>query len=993
TRYYDEDGLGLELKVLSNGYQIVDKNKNITSFNSSGNITAFKNNQKAVSNILISYSNFKLNGKTVPAISKITDGAGHVINLKSKIFTDEDGQEYLLLDSITDETGAVISSSYASNYTLSSISSPSSGKTTYRYTTLYTLLEKIQNGKSNKSINFNYKTILYGERLLGVTEYQGSSKVYGITYDRQFLNETKITTSLKGKSNVTYIQFDNAGRTISTYNEQSDKYRFYASKNTYNASSVNSSGSNIKQINTLAATSSTTANTENLLKNPSAEYDGNWKAAQNVGECTFTNSYGTNVKYSGKRSFKIVSTAATNDGRARLYQDIKNDVLESEKTYTLSAYVRTIDVEQASADYDYGALLIVTTNDDKSKTQGYSSNYIKGTTSAAINNGWQKISVTFKTPENVTTTRINLTLRNATGTVYFDNVQLEEGETPSNFNLLENSCMRYVDNDSLLPYKWSAYKDVSDRCELEDDCLYFSMLGSAVKTKYIYQDVPITGKESDTYTVSGWASANASCSTKSDRAFDICIKVTYSDNSYVWKPAAKFNNAVEEWQYALQTFDLSDGTPADKTPVSIRICPRYKNQVNFVRFSNFQLIKNNGNSYSYDTDGNLTSSTSGYGESSKNTYSGNNITKSVDCFGYETNYSYDDYNNLKTVVSQRDVSTNYTYDGYGNVKSTVVSNKDGTAKIAYDTYYNAEDTKNGINAGTYVTKVIDEYNTTTKYDYDTVSGNLNSITDLAGNITEFKYNNDESLQQMSNGQVTNSYGYNNENLSSITRTNSDNSTQSYNFSYNKFGEISETKIGNRSLFNSTIDEKSRTVATTYGNSDTLKAVYSKRGQLLSQSLNDTEQYTWQYDKSGKVYRYTDKVNSLYSEYDYDTMNRVSTKTTYSSDKKQKSITSFSYDLKGNVTNVTNSTGGKTVSSKYTYSRDNLVTRAQTEPTKYYDYTYDTLNRLYKKSLHITDDKAINIHYTYVRSDRNPGEENIYRTQRLRQEIIDDTAYR
>lgn len=993
TKYYDEDGLGLELKVLSNGYQIVDKNKNITSFNSSGNITGFKNNQKVTSNITITYSNFELNGKTVASISKITDGAGHIINLKNKIITDSDGKEYLLLDSITDETGIVTLMSYSSNNTLSSISNSASGKTTYKYTTKYTLLERIQNSKSNKSINFNYKTILYGERLLGVTEYQNSSKIYGINYDRHVLNETKITTSLKGKSNVTYVQFDNAGRTISTYNEQSDNYLFFASKNTYNASSVNSSGSNIKQINTLASTTSAKANTENLLKNPSAEYDGIWKASQAVGQCTFTNGYGTSIKYSGNRSFKVVSTASTNDGRARLYQDLKSDILEAGKTYTLSAYVRTMNIKQASTKYDYGAVLIVTTNAGNSKS--YSSNYIKeATTSTAINGGWQRISVTFSIPENMTSTRINLALRNATGTVYYDNVQLEEGESPSNFNLLENTCMRYVDSSSSLPYKWLAVAAVNDRCDLENKQLFFEMLGNATENKYIYQDVPITGNESDTYTVSGWAQANASCSTNSDRGFDICIKVTYSDNSYIWKPEAKFNNAVGEWQYALQTFDLSDGTSANKTPVSIRICARYKNQVNSVCFSNFQLIKNNGNLYTYDANGNLTSSTSGYANSSTNTYSGNNITKSVDCNGYATNYSYDSYNNLKTAVSQREVSTNYTYDDYGNVTSAVDVNKAGTMKIATDIFYNNADIENGINAGSYVTKVVDECNTTTKYDYDTVSGNLNSITDLSGNITNFKYGSDGTIQQMSNGQVTNSYEYNNENLSSITRENSDNSLQTYNFDYNKYGDISETEIGSRTLYNNSIDEDSKTVTSTYGNGDTVSTKYSNSGLLLSQSSNDSEQYKWQYDNSGNVYKYSDEVNALYSNYDYDTMNRVSSKTTYlSNSNTPKSITSFGYDLKGNVINVTNSAGGKIFSTKYTYTKDNLVTKTDMATTKYYNYSYDTLNRINKKALHITDDKIININYTYALSGRNPVGEETYRTKQLRQEIIDNTAYR
>lgn len=95
---------------------------------------------------------------------------------------------------------------------------------------------------------------------------------------------------------------------------------FYASKNTYNASSVNASGSNIKQINSLASTTSAQANTENLLKNPSAEYDGVWKSASTTGQCTFTDSYDVNVKYSGKRSFKIASSKSSNDGRAVLYQ-------------------------------------------------------------------------------------------------------------------------------------------------------------------------------------------------------------------------------------------------------------------------------------------------------------------------------------------------------------------------------------------------------------------------------------------------------------------------------------------------------------------------------------------------------------------------------------------------------------------------------------------------------------------------------------------------
>lgn len=445
--------------------------------------------------------------------------------------------------------------------------------------------------------------------------------------------------------------------------------------------------------------------------------------------------------------------------------------------------------------------------------------------------------------------------------------------------------------------------------------------------------------------------------------------------------------------YNASSVDLSDGTSANKTPVSIRICPRYKNQVNSVSFSNFQLIKNDGNSYAYDTNGNLTSITSGYSNSSLNTYSGNNITKSVDCYGYETNYSYDSYNNLKTAVSQREVSTNYTYDDYGNVTSAVDVNKAGTMKIASETVYNDEDTENGIKASSYITETIDSHNIKTEYDYDTILGNLNSITDSSGNTINLQYNTDNTLKKISNGQITNSYEYQNENLSSITRKNSDNSIQTYNFQYNQYGNVSQAIIGNRIISNSSIDEDSKEVTTTYGNNDTFKLLYSNPGYLLSQSLNNVEQYKWQYDNSGNVHKYTDKVNNLYSLYDYDTMNRASTKATYSSDNQQKSITSYTYDLKGNVTNITNSAPGLTYSQKYTYSEDNFVSRSQMTSTQYYDYTYESLNRLSRKSLHITDDAVIHTDYTYALSGRNGLGEQTYRTRRLQREIIDNTAYR
>ncbi|MDE5983928.1 MAG: hypothetical protein K2H13_01565, partial [Eubacterium sp.] len=185
AKYYDEDGLGLELKVSSSGYQIIDKAKNITQFNAAGNITGFKNNQKTVSEIKIAYSNFILNGKTVPAITQITDGAGHIVKLNNEIITDDENNQYLLLQSIIDETGNTITVNYYQKCAVSSISSPKSGTT--EFTSLkqnfMQSLQSIKNDKSNKSITFGYKKVLFGDRIQTI-----SSDRETLTYKRHYHN-------------------------------------------------------------------------------------------------------------------------------------------------------------------------------------------------------------------------------------------------------------------------------------------------------------------------------------------------------------------------------------------------------------------------------------------------------------------------------------------------------------------------------------------------------------------------------------------------------------------------------------------------------------------------------------------------------------------------------------------------------------------------------------------------------------------------------------
>lgn len=113
------------------------------------------------------------------------------------------------------------------------------------------------------------------------------------------------------------------------------------------------------------------------------------------------------------------------------------------------------------------------------------------------------------------------------------------------------------------------------------------------------------------------------------------------------------------------------------------------------------------------------------------------------------------------------------------------------------------------------------------------------------------------------------------------------------------------------------EESIYVIPTMFMYDDKISYTYSPEKYLTSQSFNDTEQYSWDYNAAGEVYKYTDKSNGLYSLYDYDTMKRVSMKTIFLSNNTRKSVTSYSYDLKGNVTDITNNAG------RYTFSFNRL----------------------------------------------------------------------
>ena len=119
--------------------------------------------------------------------------------------------------------------------------------------------------------------------------------------------------------------------------------------------------------------------------------------------------------------------------KASLYQTV---TLTGGKTYSLSAYIRT---EPNGGSWSYGGAYLYFANG--SGTILRSSDVITFDT-GEIENGWMCIFVSY-TPTASGSYRVGICLDNAKGSVDVDDMQLERGEAPNAYNLLQNSSAEF----------------------------------------------------------------------------------------------------------------------------------------------------------------------------------------------------------------------------------------------------------------------------------------------------------------------------------------------------------------------------------------------------------------------------------------------------------------------------------------------------------------------------------------------------------------------
>ena len=980
----DEDGLGLKITKTDSGYTISDDDGNKMYFNSKGNLTKSVDNNSQ--SMVISYASDN------ETITKVTDGSGHVITLTSD-------SEYHYLRKITDPAGRNITYTYTSSSpSLGTVTYPDATKSTYTYDGDNAL--KTAYGSDGCGLTFNYSSLKTGKRVSQVTEKNFNDNKTGQTvkFSRTNYNETVITTSgVDGIINTdddvkTTYQFDNYGRTKLTFSKNGNGY-LNSNAYTYTAAEANSSASNIKQLNRISNAGSFGKVCVNFAKNTSFENnEDGWKYADWGGTVTGSHSRVISSSLFGKGSYKFKVTKTTGGAGARIYQDYKSPYVKSGATYTLSAYVKTTDVQSAGG--KGGACVAFYIDSDSGSSTVYS-DFVTGTTPTAVNGGWQRISATVTLPSDFNYLRADLSLKNATGEAYFDGIQVDNSSVVNSYNLIENSSFEV--NSSSAPTNWimGTGTESTDGVQASSGLYGTNLLkftGNPTKSKQIYQTVNVKGTEKSTYILSGWAKGNsvAANDQNSARKFELIARVNYSDGTTVYKSPAYFNTTVSSWQYTAIPFNLSDGTSTTKTPVSITVFLRYYAQANSVFFDGIQLTEEPTSSFTYDSDGNVISSAQNAENKSSMKYSNSDLISATDAKGYNYSYEYDDNHNMTVAKSQNNVKYKYEYNGKGEANALNITNNAENLFIRSSIKYTDNDTATGIKSGAYIEITRDQHNNETLYDYDLKKGTLKSVTDPKGNKTSYTYSPaNDAVQSISSGGITTSYEYTDGRLSKINH----NSTQ-YGFTYDSFGKTVSTKVGSRTLSTNKYGSYNGDLESiTYGNGNTRSYAYNVFGQLSSQKVNNTTAYKWGYTTSGRNISHTDLINKLKYTYEYDSIDRLARQYVYNSDNSSLLYTSeYGYDVNNNVTRFTNIAGGRAFTQKYEYGKDNLPSQYHISSTRNHTYSYDSLNRL--KSTVLSTETPVNInYYYYMSSGRNASGETKYRTTQLGSEYIGDRAYR
>lgn len=980
--FRDEDGLGLKMTCQSNpdsdtghtNFTITDDNGNETFFRD-GILTYTKD---AYGNgIYYCYNGINFDtpdGKSWRPTNEVFNRLTRIcrqnkdasVEYLAKLIYDADGR----LLRVGDEAGKETKFHYdntAGVRQLDYLLCPDGTKLNYTYDT--TGLNGAHDGEANYGIWYTYHTDgtidqFYEFTLDGGTHvpgdtvkcWNGKNRSSYRAFGADQLAETDDDIRLE-------VVFDNWGRTVSTYTTNTDITRILGSS----AASYTATAERSKQNNRLTSVGSTGMTAENLLRDGGLESEDGWTNASTgsgsaAARTTITNDenrrHGT-----GGLNLYLPDGAGSGDAAA-----ISRPVtLTAGETYTLSGYFSA----SSHLRWSSGARL-------EAVVQGGGAEQTVLLTdarpSAAIENGWQHVTVTFTAP--AASCRIAFRMRGCTGTAYLDDLQLEQAEAASTYNLLQNASFEFGDAG------WNLQGGSAAAADTRFGAKAMTMQGSYNGNLHVSQPVALNCSSDTTFLLSGWAQAdyaapNAALEFGSGtRYFGLIAEIFYVGVDDPERQSVPFSWATADWQCAVGTIVPKE---SGKTIRRIIVYCAFDHNSGTARFDNLSLRQEPVQTYSYNADGNVTAATQTGTGTEKAGYTGTDLTSYTAANGAKYTYTYNAAHDV-TSASVAGIKSTTTYNEAGNVTGSKLTSTEKNEQKYLESSAIATPDRN------HTQSVTDVNGNTTSYGYNSLAEQLILTTDALGRTTEYTYdaNSRRTTMVYRHGVAAIDYGYENGRLATLDRkTFRSGATQHqiYSFGYNQWGQA--TSIGVSSPDASTPWVLMENVyaannglldSTTYGNGTVVEYTYDRLDRVTRMVYSGGRYVNYRYNAEGSLaeldYGEGDAAPTATYRFEYDSLGRL----IRSQQRDGNTVTQRTeqlYDTANRLSAQGWTIGGTSYRESYAYdASDGSLTTLNTAVGTKIGYNYDALKRLRSRAIYQGSTPLFENRYAYATQSGN-----------------------
>ena len=655
SEWKDEDGLGYTLKrdssVYSGGYLLTDKGNNKSYFRSDGKLGRM--DDTFGNHITVNYD-------SGARISTITDGAGRVYTFNYNSAGN--------VSSITNPAEKVVTFTYDGSGNLTKIQYPDAKSTTFSYGSNGLYQVTSPDGTYTKMTYKYVSNHLYTSSL----EYYGSNNVLNSDYDFVYKhNNTVITSNCDNTINHTY-QFDNYGKTIGVVNNISITAEYY----NYGAPGGSNSG---KENKLLSASSTIQAPYSYMNDNDSYSNKSKWYL-----DTDSTNTMMSIDNTHGRNKAPSLKIEQTNEfgGYSAVVYDV--GVLTGDYSYTFGVFLDTKDQILLS---QCGVNLSVYYQDPGEEYPTYGSKGSGIVTS--FEDDWILAQSTLSLNKDQHCYVVIGGYFDAPTTFWLDDLYIQLGNGDKAYNYINDN--NFINQGAQWTYKRNGNVSTDDSITYYDtgSC---RIDGSFYEKRSVSQTVNCSGKTGDSILFGSWGvgysvpTGQTKAGASGESTFRIRIemespsgKATFTDKSNI----VDFNYAINEWQFVSGKLIA----PIDYTSITFYFDYDYNSWFGF--FSDAFIYKENfGQSYTYDSNGNVVSVKDLSETEATFAYQNNNLSQMLDPSGTRYSYAYDEETNaLMYANSSYGQLYSFVYDDYGNVTSSTISESKNSTQVDTENVY------------------------------------------------------------------------------------------------------------------------------------------------------------------------------------------------------------------------------------------------------------------------------------------------------------------